>query len=478
MDRANCGISEEGIDEVNPTSVVVKSKTHSFSPQEGIPWRQLENWIRNRPRIEQDWASVRKLKATAEKALLPYAARYKELEKKWKLRLEPLCGDFYSADWPRFRPLRQSREEDWSDWLAWLLETSETGLFAETLLGSCMDCNPSAFRSPKKKVQREVSTADRERRGDIIAEWNKNLITHIELKLGDQNFEKTFETGQLLRSRWSKEASWTDVILIPETSKAAWKGVAEKHPTDAIKEILWTDVVHGLRKCLWVAREPVFWQAWAWSFCCAIEARILHLQSPDQSKPGLNHLVTAARWVDILAMDPKEAKFGMKPEMKAFLKDGIRLYTDAMETVQMFQAEMQKLLKAAVEARASWQPFKKHSIKKLEWGGDNGDQHWLYTTVDGEAERGEKAQIECGLWWNAPGSTQPVVYAGLWKNEERVKFGWVNGTRGIHSFEYYDGIYLCLPVPNSVEISEPVNRLIDAVSEQIDRIIKQPETED
>jgi hypothetical protein len=408
---------------------------------------------------------VRQLKATAEKALLPYKNRYKKLERQWKLKLKPLCGSFYSTDWERFRPLRQSREEDWSDWLAWLLETSITGLLAESLLGSCLGNDPSSFRSPEKKVRREVLTENRERRGDIIAVWNKNLITHIELKLGDQNFEKTFVTSQLLRSQWPKEAVWTDVILIPDTSRAAWKGLAEKHPPGTIQEILWNDVAAGLRKCLWVAREPVFWLAWAWSFCCAIEARILHLRRPDQSKPGINHLATATRWVEILAMDPKKAKISMKPEMKAFLKDGVRLYADALDTVERFQAEMQKLLEAAVDARASWQPFKNHIIKKREWGGDK-DQRWLYTMIDGEDQRGQTAQIECGLWWNAPETAEPIVYAGLWRGKERVKFNWVNGTDAIRSFKYADGIYIYLPVPDSIEIKEPVNRLLDEIAKR------------
>lgn len=440
-----------------------------------ISWDRLEEWIGNRPGLIQRWDSVRQLKASAEKALLPYELRYKRLERQWKRKLKPLCGNSNCWNWEGFRPLRPSREEDWSDWLAWLLETSVTGLLGEILFGSFMDAPASLFRSPEKKVRREVLTENRERRADIVAEWNKYSITHIELKIGDQNFEKTFETGRLLRALRSKEAKWMNAIVIPETSRATWKSVAEKFPTEFIREILWDDVAHGLRKCLWVAREPVFWRVWAWSFCCTIEARILQLRRPDQSKPGLNHLTTAARWVEILAMEPREARISMKPDMKAFLKDGVRLYADAVEAVKTFKTEMAKLFKTAVDSRASWQPLKSHNIEELEWSGNDVDQHWFYIMITGEAQNGQKAQIECGLWWNAPRPSGPIVYAVLFSGDKRVEFEWVDGTDGIHSFEFCEGTHIYLPIPDSIEIKEPVNRLLDAILEHLGTMPKQLE---
>jgi hypothetical protein len=445
----------------------------SFAEKDN-PWHRLVEWIGTRPSVARCWDAVRQLKASAEDALLPYKDRYNRLERQWKRKLKPLCGNSCSIDWEKFRPLRLSREEDWSDWLAWLLETSTTGLFAEILLGTFMNCDQSSFRSSEKKVWREVLTENRERRADIVAEWKKHLITHVELKLEDQQFEKTFETCRLLRARWPKEANWTNAILIPETSRAAWKSVAEKYPTENISEILWNDVAHGLRKCLWMAREPIFWRAWAWSFCCAVETHILHLRSPDRSKPGLNQLATAARWVEILAMDPREASLSMKPEMKAFLEDGVRLYGDAMDAVTKFEDEILKLLRTAIDARAHWEPMKNRSIKKPVRGGDGGER-WLYTMVEGESERGERAQIECGLWWNARRTTEPIVHAGLWRVEERlerVKFNWVDGTDGIHSFEYDNGTYIYLPARGSIEIEGPVNRLLDAVLKQLCKMAK------
>ena len=48
----------------------------------------------------------------------------------WADRLADLGGEPVCQDWSRFRPLRLSREEDWSDWLAHLIETSSTGVSA------------------------------------------------------------------------------------------------------------------------------------------------------------------------------------------------------------------------------------------------------------------------------------------------------------------------------------------------------------
>jgi hypothetical protein len=437
------------------------TKEHNEFPGRHVFTEALVQWIGKRPSIDQRWDPVRELRASAQQALRPYKERYKRLESKWKLKLAPLCGDHYCTDWERFRPLRLSREEDWSDWLAWLLETSTTGVLAETLFGSGTNCDSSSFRSPKKTVWREVPTTNRERRADIIAKWSECFITHIEVKVGDQNFEKTFDTCPLLRTKLQGKAQWLDAILIPEESRAAWKSVAEKHRGEDVREILWTDVAHGLRKCLWRGLEPAFWQAWAWSFCCAIEARILQLRSPDPSKLNMNELATAARWVAILAMDPRDTQTNMKPEMKAFLEDGIGLYTDATDAVSMFETEMKKLFGTAIEARGNWEPMKAHSIKKLDWGGTG--QRWLYTMVEGKSQFGEKVQIECGLWWNAPLTTEPVVYAGLWRGDKRVNFDWVDGTDGIHSFKFYDSRYLCLPIRGSIELVGPVNRLIDRV---------------
>lgn len=436
---------------------------------EKSPWHRLEGWIGKLPGLTQDWGPIKELRASAVNALQVYKVSHERLEREWAIKLKPLCGGNYCPDFQRFRPLRHSREEDWSDWLAWLLETLNTGLLAETLFGNSMNRDASPFRSPEKKVEREVWSEDRERRADIVAEWNKHLFTHIEVKVWDQNFEKTFETSRLLRSRHT-EAKWTDAVLIPETSRAAWENVAKEHQDENVTELLWWDVAYALRQCLWLGREPLAWRAWAWSFCCAIEAHILLLPRPSVSSSTLEHLATVARWVRLLSRDSTETQMTMKPEMKTFLEDGLRLYSDAMDVVESFKAEMEKLLKSAIDKRTQWEPMKDCRRKKPAWGGEG--ERWVYIMIEGKPARGREIQIECGLWWKAPPTTDPIVYTGVFFDDKRVKLDWKGGTDGIHSFEFYEGTYLYLPIPSSIEIDGPANRLLDAVLGEMPLVLK------
>jgi hypothetical protein len=268
--------------------------------REGPPsWQWTKRWTANRLGTAPTWTVVIALKKEAEEALRPCSQEYQRLNQRWQHKLQALCGKFTRADWARFRPLRLSREEDWSDWLAWLLENSATGLLARTVFAGCMGCNCRSFRLPR--VEREVPTEDRKRRADIVIEWDGGQDTQIEVKVGDEEFEKTFETCRGVRAM-KPENAWYDTILIPDGSKGAWDAVAEEHAEEnSITVVLWGDIARGLRKCLWEERESIFWRVWAWAFCCAIEDRLLHLERPDLSKAGINQLVMASRWTELLA---------------------------------------------------------------------------------------------------------------------------------------------------------------------------------
>src|SRR5690606_38539494 len=92
-------------------------------------------------------------------------------------------------DWSTFRPLRMSREEDWSDWIAHLIETSTTGVFCHSLL------NLPGLRAQdfvKPAVERETyfkgkssktDVKNKSRKTDIIIELANKYILHLEIKL-------------------------------------------------------------------------------------------------------------------------------------------------------------------------------------------------------------------------------------------------------------------------------------------------------
>jgi hypothetical protein len=268
-------------------------------------WGSVKKMMAKRPPLRSRWGTIKALRASAERALAPNEQRYRRFKRRWDGRLRSLCGNLSEVSWCDFRPLRTSREEDWSDWLAWLLESSTTGLFAESLFGARMDCGPASFSKPK--VEREVRTPSRERRADIVVVWVSGQKTHIEVKVGDEAFEKTFDTCNWLRAK-HPDRIWHDVILLPDASKAAWEEAADAHLEDAtVNVVLWSDVARGLRCCLWKRAEPFAWRAWAWAFCRVVEAELLGLQSVETIRwSKIRRLERAARWLEVLESGPGE----------------------------------------------------------------------------------------------------------------------------------------------------------------------------
>jgi len=191
----------------------------------------------------------------------------------WDERLRDYGGDPCHRDWDKFRPLRLEREEDWSDWLAHLLENSRTGKLAWEIFQNAIETKQADLAEPE--VQREFSTPDGTRRADLLIEWKNGLVTHIEVKIWDENFEKTFETAKKLRLKLPK---LTNFILIPKESLPKWRDIEGKQAQDSavtISTITWNNVAVALRKDLWVGKEDISWMAWAYSFFGAIEQKLL-----------------------------------------------------------------------------------------------------------------------------------------------------------------------------------------------------------
>lgn len=245
-------------------------------PQTNYSWDFLQKFQMETVYSPQEWQLVADLIEKSEQAIKPHIEECRDWELRWEKRLRPLCGDQAAINWNKFRPLRRNREEDWSDWLAWLLETSQTGCLADSLFSKDMKCQLETFISPT--VERETSLENR--RADIVISWKTKQMTHVEVKIWDENFDKTFETSiQLHKS--VPDRDWNDFILIPNQSQEAWNEVAQKYSNNEsvnVTVILWDDVARGLRRCLWHERESVFWRAWAWVFCSVIEKELLGLE--------------------------------------------------------------------------------------------------------------------------------------------------------------------------------------------------------
>lgn len=247
------------------------------------------------------WKPIDRMQEAARLTFEPTLRDYRRLRSRWDQRLGPLGGDPSMAPLKEFRPLRLSREEDWSDWLAWMLRTSTTGKFAEALIGQQTGRLAATLKTPD--VQREVSTHEQDRRADIVARWKSDLALHIEVKVGDEQFEKTFDTSQKLRRRDMAHA-WHNFILIPDASMQSWNAVAgARVREDTVNTILWSDVARSLRGSLWHHRESPVWLAWAWTFCGAIEQKVIGLRPPDPQTPDAKQIQLIFRWLEMLTLD-------------------------------------------------------------------------------------------------------------------------------------------------------------------------------
>ena len=210
--------------------------------------------------------------------------RYEVLDKllkNWNDRLKDLNGDSTYHNWSKFRPLRLSREEDWSDWLAHLIETSKTGDFCRFLFK--LD-NISDF-SESKEVHRELSSDNY--RADIIIEWKNDCYSHVEVKINDKNLSKTYKTRQEMMKKFeAEETKWTDFILLLPDGLSLWE--ASEEASNKIIPLSWEDVAIALRQAL-LGKETIVWKVWSWSFLGAIEQRLIKFPGHEiETKPEQN----------------------------------------------------------------------------------------------------------------------------------------------------------------------------------------------
>ena len=224
------------------------------------------------------WTIFDDMRSSYARLLNVNRAEYEKLINTWNKKLEYLGGDSSFTDWDDFRPLRLSREEDWSDWLAFLLKESKTGFFAEKLFGF-RNFKQEEYAKPIE-VLREVTDYSKEYRADIIIQWKNNHYTHYEIKVGDPNLEKTFIASQRFRKTFKVlRREWTDFILLLPEQVSDWERIIENIETeDIIIYNTWKDISILLRKSLF-ASEPITWKVWAYSFIGVIEQKLLGLDN-------------------------------------------------------------------------------------------------------------------------------------------------------------------------------------------------------
>ena len=222
------------------------------------------------------WLASESLAALARRDLLVHLTEVDRALRQWDRHLEELGGDPVRHDWTTFRPLRLSREEDWSDWLAFLLERSMTGVLGAAVFGG----DPTHHVTPAS-VRREWALP-----GDYRADLGIELAAsngwlHVEVKVGDEDFPKTFGECAAFRAAIGGEPVVRDFILLPSTSMSAWTEAEAAHrshasaPAAEVVAVTWDRVAVGLRRSLRRKEESIAWRAWAHTFVGAIEQRLL-----------------------------------------------------------------------------------------------------------------------------------------------------------------------------------------------------------
>lgn len=239
-------------------------------------WKIFDNWEYNYTEKfpVYDWTIFDKLTSSLSTVFTKKMKTLDSLKTKWNKKLNQYGGEPSNYNWNKFRPLRLSREEDWSDWLIYLISESKSGYFSNDLF-HIHNFDADIFSSPLIS-DREISFSGH--RADIVIKWKNKTYTHVEVKIGDENLGKTYGTAKRMRTFYkASENKWYDFILLLDNQVNDWLLVIQEneHP---IQYITWNNVAISLRRCLIYSEESITWKVWAYSFLGAIEQRLLHLK--------------------------------------------------------------------------------------------------------------------------------------------------------------------------------------------------------
>ncbi|MBI3401666.1 MAG: hypothetical protein HY048_09620 [Acidobacteria bacterium] len=239
----------------------------------------FDGFRRPAPPVRQwTWVGVGSWQETLEAGLKVRRADLAERRREWDAALRDLdLGDPSAVDRTSFRVLRLDREEDWSDWLAQLIQDSKGGSFAKKFFGGT-----PAGSFAIKQVHREVSSYEGWR-ADIIVEWKDSSYTHVEVKVGDQNLDKTFDTAVAIQKRFHGQKRRGDFILLLPEQRNDWDQKCRLSPDlgKRISALTWIDAARAFRIALREAEEAPSWRVWAHAFCGAIEQKLLRIPAAE-----------------------------------------------------------------------------------------------------------------------------------------------------------------------------------------------------
>jgi len=241
------------------------------------PWEIFSNWSFKNEKHPQltDWGIFGGFAEPLATAYLSRIQTLKVLTDEWNTKLKQFGGEPSTYNWMKFRPLRLAREEDWSDWLIYLFSESSSGYLAFDLFK--IPGLPAKSLSHPIIAEREILTAGY--RADIILQWQNRTFLHVEVKIGDDALDKTFETANALRKHFNATSdNWHDCILLLESQRSSWVSIAERQ-NHKITCITWDDAALSLRRSLIHSDETITWKVWAYSLLGAVEQRLIGMKT-------------------------------------------------------------------------------------------------------------------------------------------------------------------------------------------------------
>jgi hypothetical protein len=236
-------------------------------PSQRASWSAFDRWRPPAPSI--DWLAAVDWEASFDRLRRQSANDLEERLGKWDKELSAIGGDPSREDWSAFRPLRLSREEDWSDWLAHLLATSTSGAFSARLFADV----DGASRREIDAIDREYSAGDY--RADLVIRFKGDAWLHLEVKVGDLSLEKTTKRGDALRAK-CEGTCLGDLLLLPKHDRRHWDAIASD--ASKVHVLDWHDVARALRASIREDRqESLSWRVWARAYLGAVEQLLLGL---------------------------------------------------------------------------------------------------------------------------------------------------------------------------------------------------------
>ncbi|WP_021074871.1 hypothetical protein [Halopenitus persicus] len=215
---------------------------------------------------------------------------------------DPLAADLTGRSVSR-GPLRPDGEVAWSRWLAQLLRPSAA------LVPELFDV--TASQAPSEVVREDQLSKEEGtfRRPDLLVFYADRGIS-IEVKLGDENYQKTSETAALVERQYG-DRHWRHALLLPSRKKERLASIVDPpldhgagdRPTvewddpGPIDVLYWRDVTAAIRALL--RRGDVVdehWAANAYLFCAVAEQRLVGFQP----QPAIERLAAPGNVVDTI----------------------------------------------------------------------------------------------------------------------------------------------------------------------------------